>query len=91
MLTNFPTSIVVHGMGLNITVQTYNESLDVGLIACAEAAPHLHDLALHITAAFEELKRLPALVKDVAETDLKNVTEVTSARVSTAKLKGSKS
>ena len=91
MLTNFPTSIVVHGMGLNITVQTYNESLDVGLIACAEAAPHLHDLALHITAAFEELKRLPALVKDVAETDFKNVTEATSASVSTAKRKGSKS
>lgn len=103
MLTNFPTSIVVHGMGLNITVQTYNESLDVGLIACAEAAPHLHDLALHITAAFEELKALPALVKaavkdtvkdvvkDAAKTDLKNVAHVTSARVSTAKTKGSKS
>jgi diacylglycerol O-acyltransferase / wax synthase len=91
MLTNFPTSIVVHGMGLNITVQTYNESLDVGLIACAEAAPHLHDLALHITAAFEELKALPPLVKDAAKTDPKNVSEVTSARVSAAKTKGSKS
>jgi hypothetical protein len=73
--------------------------LDVGLIACAEAAPHLHDLALHITAAFEELKALPAVVKnavkdvvkDAAKTDLKNVAEVTSARVTTAKTKGSKS
>ena len=61
MLTNFPTSIVVHGMGLNITVQTYNETLDVGLIACAQAAPHIKDLALHLTAALEELKALPAL------------------------------
>jgi diacylglycerol O-acyltransferase / wax synthase len=91
MLTNFPTSIVVHGMGLNITVQTYNESLDVGLIACAEAAPHLHDLALHIRSAFDELKSLPTLVKDVAKTDLKNVSEVTSARVGTAQTKRSKS
>jgi diacylglycerol O-acyltransferase / wax synthase len=83
MLTNFPTSIVVHGMGLNITVQTYNESLDVGLIACAEAAPHLHDLALHITAAFDELKTLPALPK--------NVTPATAARASAPKAKRSKS
>ena len=35
MLTNYPTSIVVHGIALNITVQSYDESLDFGLIACA--------------------------------------------------------
>ncbi len=60
MLTNYPTSIVVHGVGLNITVQSYNESLDVGLIACAAAVPHVADLAVHMLAAFEELKALPA-------------------------------
>jgi diacylglycerol O-acyltransferase / wax synthase len=59
MLTNYPTSIVVHGVGLNITVQSYNESLDVGLIACAAAAPHLADLATHMTAALNELTLLP--------------------------------
>ena len=78
VLTYFPTSIVVHGMGLNITVQTYNESLDVGLIACAEAAPQLHDLALHITAAFEELKALPSLEKNVAEVVTASVASATA-------------
>jgi len=99
MLTNFPTSIVVHGMGLNITVQTYNESLDVGLIACAEAAPDLHDLALHISAAFEELKALPPLAKDApqsvaqcaAEHAPKDAPQETSARAAAPKSKRSKS
>jgi diacylglycerol O-acyltransferase / wax synthase len=95
MLTNFPTSIVVHGMGLNITVQTYNESLDVGLIACAQAAPHLHDLALHLTAALDELKALPQLEKRVAEDALTDVTPdvtaETASRAAAPKAKRSKS
>ena len=33
MLTNYPTSIVVHGVALNITVQSYDESLDFGIMA----------------------------------------------------------
>jgi diacylglycerol O-acyltransferase len=38
MLTNYPTSIVVHGMALNITVQSYDKNLDFGLMA--DAAGH---------------------------------------------------
>ena len=37
MLSNHPTSIVAHGVALNITVQTYDQSLDIGLIACGRA------------------------------------------------------
>ncbi len=59
MLTNYPTSIVVHGLALNITVQSYNDSLDFGLIACGEAMPDVAELAQHLHAAFEELKSLP--------------------------------
>lgn len=60
MLTNYPTSIVVHGMALNITVQTYNETLEVGIIACAHAMPEVAELAAHIETAFVELQALPA-------------------------------
>jgi WS/DGAT/MGAT family acyltransferase len=63
MLTNYPTSIVVHGVALNITVQTYNESLEFGLIACGEAMPEVAELARHIQAAFEEFANLPASVE----------------------------
>ncbi len=59
MLTNYPTSIVVHGIALNITVQTYNESLEFGLISCGEAMPDVAELALHVQEAFDELQALP--------------------------------
>jgi diacylglycerol O-acyltransferase len=59
MLTNYPTSIVVHGVALNITVQTYNESLEFGLISCGEAMPDVAELALHVQEAFEEFQALP--------------------------------
>lgn len=64
MLTNYPTSIVVHGMALNITVQTYNESLEVGIIACARAMPDVAELAAHLETAFVEFQGLPAAPAD---------------------------
>ena len=45
MLTNYPASIIVHGLALNITVQSYNGRLDYGLIACRRAVPDVNDLA----------------------------------------------
>jgi diacylglycerol O-acyltransferase / wax synthase len=60
MLTNYPTSIVVHGVALNITVQTYDRSLEFGLIACGEAMPEVAELARHVQAAFDEFEALPA-------------------------------
>lgn len=62
MLTNYPTSIVVHGVALNITVQTYDASLEFGLIACGEAMPEVAELARHVQAAFDEFDALPASV-----------------------------
>ena len=63
MLTNYPTSIVVHGVALNITVQTYNEALEFGLIACGEAMPEVAELAVHVQAAFDEFQALPGTVE----------------------------
>ncbi len=39
-----PVSIVTDGMGLNITVHSYLDRLDFGLIACRELVPDLWDL-----------------------------------------------
>ncbi|MFG5407744.1 WS/DGAT domain-containing protein [Piscinibacter sakaiensis] len=55
MLSNHPASIVVHGLALNITVQTYDQSLDVGLMACGRAMPDVQVLA---AAMREELEAL---------------------------------
>ncbi|MFG6431735.1 wax ester/triacylglycerol synthase family O-acyltransferase [Roseateles sp. LYH14W] len=59
MLTNYPTSIAVHGLALNVTVQTYNQSLDIGLMACGEALPQTSELAAYVEAAFMEFQALP--------------------------------
>ena len=67
MLTNYPASIVVHGTALNITVQTYDQSLDMGLMACAEALPETAELAAHIEAAFQEFRALAPALPAIAE------------------------
>ena len=59
MLTNYPTSIVVHGLALNITVQSYDQSLDFGLMADARALPDVRDLADALRMAWDDLLALP--------------------------------
>ncbi|MEN9538407.1 MAG: hypothetical protein RLZZ126_642 [Pseudomonadota bacterium] len=55
MLTYHPVSIVMHSLALNVTVQSYNGSLDWGLTACRKAMPDLPELARHMQAAHAEL------------------------------------
>ncbi len=50
-----PVSIVVHGIALNITLESYDGHLDFGLIACARAVPDVAVLARFLEQAFEEL------------------------------------
>ena len=52
MLTFHPMSIVMHGVALNITVQTYAGSVDFGLIADQQAVPSEH--LQHIADALEQ-------------------------------------
>ena len=58
MLTNYPTSIVVHGIALNITVQSYDQSLDFGLMADAAAAPDVAALGEALRMAMDDLRVL---------------------------------
>ncbi len=56
MLTYWPVSIVTHGLGLNITVQSYCGSLDFGLIAARGVVPDMKPLVRALHAAHDELK-----------------------------------
>jgi len=60
MVTNYPVSIVTHGLGLNVTVQSYNGSLDFGIIACRRAMPDIGLFAACMRAAHGELLTLAA-------------------------------
>lgn len=85
MLTNYPTSIVVHGMALNITVQSYDQSLDFGLMADAAAMPDVADLADALRIAFDDLRALPrpgeAGDDDTAEPGLVSITTRATKRL----------
>jgi diacylglycerol O-acyltransferase len=56
LVANYPVSAINDGVGLNITVQSYNGSLDFGIIACRELMPDVWDLMDYLSEALEELK-----------------------------------
>ncbi len=54
----FPVSIPGHGIALNITVQSYNGLLEVGLTACRRAMPDAADLADYLVEEHHSLRDL---------------------------------
>jgi diacylglycerol O-acyltransferase / wax synthase len=58
MLSFHPLSIVVHGVALNITVQTYAGHVEFGVVADHEALPQVQDLVQALNVAFEEGRAL---------------------------------
>ncbi len=55
LLSYVPVSIVTHGLGLNITVQSYNGRVFFGLIASGKAVPDVHEIRDDLEAAWLEL------------------------------------
>jgi hypothetical protein len=57
----YPVSIVTHGLALNITIVSYNGTLDFGLVACGKAMPDLRKFARYLESAHRELlDKVPA-------------------------------
>jgi diacylglycerol O-acyltransferase len=56
LLNIFPVSIAAHGLALNITVQSYRDQLDFGLIAGANVLPDVNKLARLFPDEFEALE-----------------------------------
>jgi len=69
MVSYYPVSIPAHGIALNMTVESYNGSLDFGLTACRRAVPDVREIADHLRGALDELKGvvLSAAAEHVAE------------------------
>jgi WS/DGAT/MGAT family acyltransferase len=55
MQTYYPVSAVAEGQGLNITVQSYRDHLDWGLISCRELVPDLWRFKALFAESLEEL------------------------------------
>jgi diacylglycerol O-acyltransferase len=52
---------VLEGIGLNVTVWSYLDGLDVGVLACREAAPDPHRITAALHEAFAELRHAAGL------------------------------
>jgi diacylglycerol O-acyltransferase / wax synthase len=57
MLHYYPVSTILDGQGLNITVQSYLDTLDFGLVSCRELVPDLWDLADAVVDDLGELAK----------------------------------
>jgi WS/DGAT/MGAT family acyltransferase len=59
LLTWWPLSIVEHGLGVNVTAQSYAGSLDFGVVAARDALRDPTAFADEMRDAFAELRALP--------------------------------
>jgi len=53
----YPVSIPIHGMALNITLQSYADTLNFGFVGCRDRLPHLQRLAVYTGDALDELEK----------------------------------
>ena len=56
MTTHYPVSIATHGIGLNITVQSYRDQLFWGITACGKAVPDAAELRDDLIETFRSLR-----------------------------------
>ncbi len=67
MTTHYPVSIATHGVGLNITVQSYRDQLFWGITACGKAVPDADALRDDLVETFRSLRArlLPMNVREL--------------------------
>jgi WS/DGAT/MGAT family acyltransferase len=57
VVAHYPMGPIFDGGGLNITVMSYLDQLDFGLVACKDLIPNVWSLADGLGAALDELKK----------------------------------
>jgi hypothetical protein len=60
LVANYPVSVITDGMGLNITVQSYDGMVDIGIVGDREQMPDLDKLIGWMRESLAELGRPPA-------------------------------
>ncbi|MCL4103969.1 UNVERIFIED_CONTAM: hypothetical protein GTU68_034831 [Idotea baltica] len=59
----YPASIVFDGFSMNITLVSYNNSLDFGIIACRRSLPQVQRIIDHLEESLQELEEVAGLRK----------------------------
>jgi WS/DGAT/MGAT family acyltransferase len=57
MEASYPVSMISHGIGLNITCQSYADVLAFAFVGCRDTLPHLQNLAVYTAEALDVLER----------------------------------
>lgn len=57
----YPASIVFDGFAMNITLVSYNESLDFGIVACRRSLPEVQRMIDYLEEALAELEEVAGL------------------------------
>lgn len=65
----YPASIVMDGQALNITLTSYLDKLEVGLIACRNALPKMQNLLTHLE---EEIQRFEKKIQEFEKQKIAN-------------------
>ncbi len=58
MIAMYPMGPIMDGGALNMTVMSYMDTMNFGLVACAETIPNVADIARHLDDALDELLKL---------------------------------
>ena len=64
----FPVSVITEGQGLNITVHSYLDRLDFGLVCCPELVPDVDAMLDAILAEIDTLARLAGVTTGAPDT-----------------------
>ena len=56
----YPVSIPIHGMALNITLQSYADTMNLGFVGCRDRLPSLQRLAVYTGDALADLEKASA-------------------------------
>ncbi|NHB57675.1 WS/DGAT/MGAT family O-acyltransferase [Acinetobacter shaoyimingii] len=72
----YPASIVLDGQALNITMTSYLDKLEVGLLGCRNALPKMQNLLTHLE---DEIQRFETIVKSI-ESKQNNVITIKSKK-----------
>lgn len=57
----YPASIVFDGFAMNITMVSYNDQLDFGIVACRRSLPQIQRIIDHLEDSLQELERVAGL------------------------------
>ncbi len=81
----FPVSIPYHGCALNITVQSYLDQLDFGLVACSETVPDAQRIADFLVEDFAAMRKADAQRSEAGAVEATEVERRSAAPLATRK------